>query len=155
MRQLVSKVLSVLKTTMKQHNIPSSSQDLWIKYGLSTFNKTRYSSHTNFLQNCLRNRHIPKGFHIKFHTGNSIHLNNINSSAIDRCSFQLIRNTLRENQGKLSSLTQKRNDLKQQLQNTSSNTTWRSLSTVVHELNSELYDGCKNKKEKKNPTSMY
>ena len=98
----------------------------------------------------LNDRHIPKGFSLKFHSGqNSGFLHHANSSVIERCSFQLMRNALRDNDNKMQILTRERLFHKEKLRISNDSKTWRNLSTKVHQLNSELYDECNSKKQKK------
>ena len=109
MKIFVSKVLNILKSAVKSHQLPHDKEETWITFGIETFNKTRYGSHSQFLRSCLNDRHIPQGFSLKFHSEqNSGFLHHANSSVIERCSFQLMRNALRENDNKMQILTRER-----------------------------------------------
>ena len=56
-----------LKEHLRSLNLSDDLSAVAISLGWSTFKKTRYTSHINFLGFCLKHGIIPVGFKIKFH----------------------------------------------------------------------------------------
>lgn len=150
MCNLLSKNLGIYIRQVRSYKLSRDAENKFIRYGICTLNKTRFNSHTNFLRKCLRNKYIPTGFKLKFHTGSaSKGLSFANSSSMQRCSFQLIRNVIKENSWKLAKMSKERLDLKEYLKIQPDHLVWRELSTELHKLNAELYEYFANNKDKK------
>ena len=70
MRNLVSSALANLKRTLNSgYNFAHQEKSTWMQMGLAAFNKTRFSSHIQFIRKCLRENIVPNGFKLKFHLG--------------------------------------------------------------------------------------
>ena len=50
----------------KLRSVPDEVADIARSLAYCTFDKTRLSSHINFIGRCLRRKAIPRGFRIKF-----------------------------------------------------------------------------------------
>ena len=150
MRNEVSKALSHLKDSVKNFGLSLDVERLWMRFGISTFNKTRFDSHISFIRTCLKERVIPNGFQLHFHHGNSSRFFNSKCrKTVDNCSFQLMRNVLNKYSKDMIHLSKDRENQKSNLQQLSSEVEWRSLSTVVHSLNKDLYNSLLTTKNKK------
>ena len=142
MRSLVSKYISRLKSSVKEIKLPCNVEESWIRFGISTFHKTRYHSHVSFPKTCLKKRIIPQGFQLRFHHGPSSSSFSLkNKFTVEKCSFQLMRNVLFKYSKIMVHLTKERETKKQDVQErTPDVNSWRHLSTVVHHINRDLYD---------------
>ena len=146
----MSKTFGQFIRYVNTYNLPKDAEKGWINYGLHTFNKTRFSSHTSFLRRCLKDKIIPKGFQLQFHCGStSNHLSFTNKSSMEKCSFQLMRNVLKENDYKIKNITTVRLNLKNFLRLQSERLIWINLSTRLHQLNVELYHTFRGTKDNK------
>lgn len=70
-----------------------------------TFDKTRLSSHINFIGRCLLQKVIPPGFRIKFNPAciNQRYVHNI-TSRVQRCSREPIQTTLHSMASKVATM---------------------------------------------------
>lgn len=152
MRNLVSVVFSKLKSYVENvyFDLEDEEKHDWFRLGLNTFNKTRFASHVQFLRKCLNARVIPKGFQLKFHSGSiSGRLSHNLRKSVERCSFNLIRKVINDHDRQLNTLSKGRAECKEKLRNGTTQEKWRELSTVIHELNRDLYVQLHAVKEKK------
>lgn len=150
MRGLVSKTLSKLKSAITDLLPPGNIGHFAIKFGISTFNKTRFNSHRLFISTCLKKKVIPKGFMLKFHHGATTQgLHSRCRSAVNRCSFQLMRTVLDEYKEKMDALSEDRDHLKLELSRICSSDQFREISRIVHALNQDLHSLLAEIKDKK------
>lgn len=152
MRNLVSVTFSKFKSHIEnvQNDISEEEKQDWFRLGLDTFNKTRFSSHVHFLRKCLQARIIPNGFKLNFHSGTiSGRLSRKLRKSTERCSFNLMRKVLEDYDKRLGLLSKNRVACKERLRSGTTQDTWRKLSTVIHELNRDLYQDLLVAKEKK------
>ena len=130
--------------------LPRSEGSTAVRFGLATFNKTRFNSHRLFISTCLKNRVIPKGFEIKFHHGPAA--NSFNSrcrKVVSRCSFQLMREIVADYQKKMDTLSRDRNHLKLELSRNCTSVDYRAISSKIHILNQDLHSLLASVKDKK------
>ena len=151
MRKLVSEALHRLRTELQRSEISGHGYISALSYGKATFNKTRYHSHVAFLRTCLEKKAIPTGFQLSFNAGN---LQNGADYVLRSSSFKLMRRALRgfskcmdkENTLRITH----RGDLQEDPQD------FRTVSTLVHHINSDLYtelaDGKRRKMDHLSPT---
>lgn len=135
----MSKVLSKLKNVVANHHLAPRKEETWIRFGITTFNKTRFSSHRLFLKKCIKEKVIPKGFQLKFNQGPGQFPPREYQTTLYRCSLQLMRDTLHEYDKRTETLSRERSQLKIELQEISSTPEYRELSATVHVLNRDLY----------------
>ena len=109
------------------------------------FKKTRYTTHVNFLNNCIHKNLVPKGFKTNFHpaAGAFNSFDRLKLSAIDKkCAFGRMRIVLDSHKRLISQLTFKINKLVDQLRvNThNNNLLFNLIHCIIHGLNRELYN---------------
>ena len=118
------------------------------------FKKTRYTTHVNFLNNCIHKNLVPKGFKTYFHpaAGAFNSFDRLKLSAIDkRCAYGRMRIVLDSHRRLISQLTIKINKLEDQLRvNThNNNLLFNLIHWIIHGLNRELYNLLSGAKKRK------
>ena len=102
--------------------------------GLATFNKTRFASHRRFLVSCLDKKVVPNGFLLKFH-GQSLKCRKI----VKNCSFNLMRDSLRENNFKLQRHSKDIDYSTEKLKVWCTSIEFGEICQYIHQCNKELH----------------
>lgn len=130
--------------------LPAESRTMAKQFGMSTFDKTRFSSHLGFIRRCLNMKVIPSGFKInRAPNGLPNHLANRSSRAMLTCSRRLMRTAAQHFNVRVTTASNNRTNAIEILSNQVDDTSLSNLRRVVHGLNKELYLSLKTTKEKK------
>ncbi len=114
---------------------------------MSTFKKTRFTSHIHFLSRCLRHNVVPKGFKLKFH---SSVVSRAIAKHLQTCSKNLIRSTLQNYNNSVKSISEDINSASARLRQVCTNSdVYISIRQRIHELNQKIYHCLKDTKDKK------
>ena len=127
--------------------LPDDLSTVAISLGRSTFKKTSYTSHINFLSFCLKHGIIPVGFKIRFHPSLHGAGNNVYRQQVGRTTSSFSRKLMRIT---LSRMYQKRDDLSVSMNDTRTGLRrlcarsdqpelYNRISHVIHILNSDWF----------------
>ncbi|KAL9968922.1 hypothetical protein ACROYT_G021072 [Oculina patagonica] len=119
-----------------------------------TFAKTRFTSHIGFLSKCLRRNVIPNGFLFSFHAmkheqNHSTGYRNQVNAVLRRSSSRLMLVAIQSMQRRCQTLTTEINRFRDELKNECSVEEYRQISSIIHNLNSDLYNFLKAGKSEK------
>ena len=127
-----------------------------INYFKFILKKTSVMSHIKFLTSCVRSRHIPKGFRLKFNAADS--LRGIPRGSLDRnltkCSLDLMRATIRNHRSSLVSINQIILSHKSGLRHLVNEEVYLGIILTVRHLNNFHFDQLRARKERKLPTRV-
>ena len=112
-----------------------------------TFKKTRFTSHIFFLSRCLRQKIIPTGFKLNFNANTK---QKAFRGHLTKCSFNLIRSTLRDHQHTVEKCSTSLPGLVNHLRFICNDYEhFHILRKKIHMLNQSLYEFLKDLKQKK------
>lgn len=116
--------------------LPTIPQCIGVNYLRATLDKTRVTSHTNFLQQCLKRRVLPTGFQLKFNPST-------NKNAIERIlrstSFRLMTQTVHAYNRRVACINHTISRMKYQLRNLLDRNTSHLIITTTRAANQKLY----------------
>ena len=130
MRNLKSQFHSRLCTFLS--NFGTNVQSEARGKGLATFNKTTFASQRRFLTTCLQRKVIPNGFSLKFNSSSS-------KGILQSCSFNLMRNALKDVTWKIQEHSKNLKASTQNLQVWCTHSKFAQISHFIHTCNYELY----------------
>ena len=131
-------------------NLPSIPQTIAVSYLKAVFNKTRLCSHVNFLRTCLRNKVIPHGFVLKFHTGTvSAQEQHCMTRVLHSASYRLMKTTISLYNRKIFNCDRIIKAARTQMHSLCDQETSRNILSVTKEANTGLFNALLNTKQNK------
>ena len=126
---------------------PEDIQEASLSLAKSTWGKTRFTNHINFLGKCLRFKVIPKDFKLKFHSP-------IKRTVLQRqltaFANKLIRSSINHFRYQQTKFSKELPSLRRRLQFLChTRDSYFDLHQKIHELNQTLYNFLKTTKDKK------
>ena len=130
--------------------LPPFPQLIGVHYLSSTLEKTRLTSHINFLENCAKRQIVPQGFKLKFYPpANNPRLWSSTRRLLHFTSKQLMSQTLQSYTRRTSHVTYEIKRFRNQLISLCDRDTSHFVISTVREANKHLYETMSDTKRKK------
>ncbi|XP_033095683.1 uncharacterized protein LOC117100195 [Anneissia japonica] len=124
----------------KLKNYPTTLEHFAFQYGASTFNKSRFACHVNFISTCLRSNIIPFGFRSNWKPSiANVHPDTV-SKHIQDCSRRLMRSSLRSFQRSRNTNSDRMERFLNLIKESCNYTDFNHIRHTVHVLNRKYYE---------------